>query len=243
MKKLLTLVTTLLLGSLSFAQNHNALRFRQPLAFHQYLIRDLHQQTLERDRSLFEALHKKKQTLQYIADARQRMMSIVGELPERGELKAQVTGSVQGYGFHVEKIVFQSAPGRYVTAHLYLPDNISRRIPACIEMCGHGLNGKGNGSMLACRMAVNGIAVMVVDPLSQGERLQLHDAQGKPLSISTIAGPSTICSPAATSTLTASEPMASLAVERNAPIWPPSTSAFSVPVSHCSSPRGSVPWN
>ena len=51
MKKLLTLVTTLLLGSLSFAQNHNALRFRQPLAFHQYLIRDLHQQTLERDRS------------------------------------------------------------------------------------------------------------------------------------------------------------------------------------------------
>ena len=52
MKKLLTLVTTLLLGSLSFAQNHNALRFRQPLAFHQYLIRDLHQQTLERDRSL-----------------------------------------------------------------------------------------------------------------------------------------------------------------------------------------------
>ena len=60
MKKLLTLVTTLLLGSLSFAQNHNALRFRQPLAFHQYLIRDLHQQTLERDRSLSEALQKKK---------------------------------------------------------------------------------------------------------------------------------------------------------------------------------------
>ena len=172
MKKLLTLVTTLLLGSLSFAQNHNALRFRQPLAFHQYLIRDLHQQTLERDRSLSEALQKKKLTLQYITDARQRMVSIVGELPERGDLRAQVTGSVQGDGFHVEKIVFQSAQGRYVTAHLYLPDNISRRIPACIEMCGHGLNGKGNGSMLACRMAVNGIAVMVVDPLSQGERLQ-----------------------------------------------------------------------
>ena len=181
MKKLLTLVTTLLLGSLSFAQNYNALRFRQPLAFHQYLIRDLHQQTLERDRSLSEALQKKKLTLQYITDARQRMVSIVGELPERGDLRAQVTGSVQGDGFHVEKIVFQSAQGRYVTAHLYLPDNISRRIPACIEMCGHGLNGKGNGSMLACRMAVNGIAVMVVDPLSQGERLQLHDAQGKPL--------------------------------------------------------------
>ena len=148
MKKLLLFITVLLLSNLSFAQSHNALRFRQPLAFHQYLIRDLHQQMLERDHALSEAL-KKKQTLQYIADARQRMMSIVGELPERGDLKAQVTGRVQGAGFHVEKIVFQSAPGRYVTAHLYLPDNSGGRIPACIEMCGHGLNGKGNGSMLA----------------------------------------------------------------------------------------------
>lgn len=149
MKKLLLFITALLLSNLSFAQSHNALRFRQPLAFHQYLIRDLHQQMLERDHALSEALQKKKQTLQYIADARQRMMSIVGELPERGDLKAQVTGRVQGAGFHVEKIVFQSAPGRYVTAHLYLPDNSGGRIPACIEMCGHGLNGKGNGSMLA----------------------------------------------------------------------------------------------
>lgn len=38
-------------------------------------------------------------------------------------------------------------------------------------MCGHGLNGKGTGSALAVRMALNGIAVMVVDPIAQGERL------------------------------------------------------------------------
>ena len=181
MKKTIVILTALLLCSQSFAQNYNALRFRQPLAFHQYLIRGLHQQTMERDRALADALKKKKTALQYITDVRQRMKSLIGELPERGDLKAQIVGRVQGEGFHVEKIVFQSEPGRYVTAHLYLPDNVDRRLPACVEMCGHGLNGKGNGSMLAYRMAANGIAVMVVDPLSQGERLQLHDRQGTPL--------------------------------------------------------------
>ena len=267
MKKTIVILTALLLCSQSFAQNYNALRFRQPLAFHQYLICGLHQQTMERDRALADALKKKKTALQYITDVRQRMKSLIGELPERGDLKAQIVGRVQGEGFHVEKIVFQSEPGRYVTAHLYLPDNVDRRLPACVEMCGHGLNGKGNGSMLAYRMAANGIAVMVVDPLSQGERLQLHDRQGTPLtrgvttehtlmsliccwapvwrrrSISTTAVPSIICSPAATSTLHESEPTDFQVEVHRLPTLQPSMNAYSVPVWPCFSPRVSVPWS
>ena len=171
----------MLAGTSSAQHNYQALRFRQPLAFHQYLMRCLHQQTKERNQAFNEAARSEKAMQQYVVDARARLQTIIGELPERGALDAQVMGQVAGEGFVVEKVVFQAAPGRYVTAHLYLPEKVGGKIPACIEMCGHGLNGKGNGSITAARMAVNGIAVMVVDPISQGERLQLMDAHGKPL--------------------------------------------------------------
>ena len=182
MKRIMTCLATLMVSMVAMAQNsYQALRFRQPLAYHQYLMRQLHQQTAARDASFAEALKSKKQMQAYIADARQRLQAIVGELPERGDLKARVVGREEAEDFSVEKIVFQSAPGRYVTAHLYLPRPINGRVPACIEMCGHGVNGKGSGSLLAELMVANGIAAMVVDPLSQGERLQLIDAEGKPL--------------------------------------------------------------
>ena len=41
--------------------------------------------------------------------------------------------------------------------------------PASLELCGHGLWGKGPSSRSARLMAVNGIAVLVVDPIGQGE--------------------------------------------------------------------------
>ena len=110
-----------------------------------------------------------------------RLRKIIGEFPAKTPLNGKVTGTVNGEGFKVEKIIFESLPGRYVTAHLYLPENSSKPVPACIEMCGHGLNGKGTGSALAVRMALNGIAVMVVDPIAQGERLQLMDEKGRAL--------------------------------------------------------------
>ena len=182
MKRITIGLATLLVSLVAMAQNnYQALRFRQPLAYHQYLMRQLHQQTAARDSAFAEALKSKKKMQAYIVDARQRLQGIVGELPERGDLKARVVGRVDAADFSVEKIIFQSAPGRYVTAHLYLPRNAQGRVPACIEMCGHGVNGKGSGSLLAELMAANGMAAMVVDPLSQGERLQLIDAEGKPL--------------------------------------------------------------
>ena len=48
-------------------------------------------------------------------------------------------------------------------------------------MCGHGLQGKGNGSGTAVQMARNGIAVLVVDPIGQGEMQQLIDGTGRNL--------------------------------------------------------------
>ncbi|MBR1464573.1 MAG: acetylxylan esterase [Prevotella sp.] len=183
MKRILTLAVLAAATAYSLAQatNWRALRFNQSNAFYSYLMEDMHRCYWQRQQELQQAVKSKTALQRYIADARQRMQQVIGELPERTPLQAQVTGTIQMEGFRVEKIVFQSTPGRYVTAHLYLSDGIKAPVPACIDMCGHGTTGKGRGSLLPARMALNGIAVMVVDPIAQGERLQLIDRQGNDL--------------------------------------------------------------
>lgn len=161
--------------------NYKALRWEQASAYYSYLMYDLHQRDSQRQTDLQNTFRSKEKMQNYIKDVKKRLKGIVGTLPERGKLNSLVVGKIQGDGFTVEKIVFQSTPGRYVTCHLYLPQNKKGPFPASIEMCGHGLNGKGNGSLLAMRMAVNGIATLVVDPIAQGERLQIIDGKGHPL--------------------------------------------------------------
>lgn len=161
--------------------DYQALRFRQSLAYYQYLMRELHRQTAERDSAFAQALTSREEMERYVSDIRNRMTEITGKLPERLSVEAKIIAIVPGDGFVVEKIIYQAAPGRYVTAHLYRPEKIEGRIPACVEMPGHSALGKGNGSAQAELMARNGIAVIVVDPLGQGERMQLIDAEGHDL--------------------------------------------------------------
>lgn len=165
-----------------FAQNdYQALRFRQPLAFYQYLMLELHRQTAVRDSSFMQATMSREGMERYVADIRQRMKGITGSLPERCPLEAKTVEIIPGDGFVVEKIIYKAAPGRYVTAHFYRPEKIEGQIPACVEMPGHSAAGKGSGSDHAALMARNGIAVIVVDPLGQGERMQLIDEEGNNL--------------------------------------------------------------
>lgn len=158
---------------------YKALKFKTATSLFNYEMLDVHRQGYERKESLRKATASKEAMESYIRTARERFKAIAGTTPARGETEGRTVGTVHGEGFKIEKIVFKSAPGRYVTAHLYLPENAKGRIPACIEMCGHGLDGKGSGSGSAEQIAVNGIAVMVVDPLSQGERQQTIDRDGK----------------------------------------------------------------
>lgn len=182
MRKGIILLAATTMSVAAMAQNtYKALKFKTATSLFNYEMMTVHEQNLARTEKWNEAVKSKETMTQYIRSLRERFTALAGPLPPRGELKAQKVGTVKGNGFTVEKIIFQSIPGRYVTAHLYLPENVKGKKPVCIEMCGHGLDGKGDGSMTAEMMAVNGIAVMVVDPFSQGERQQTIDASGKNL--------------------------------------------------------------
>lgn len=167
--------------SISGRSNYDALKFSQSTAYFSTLMCEVNQNNDLRNALLCKACTSKKEMEFYVKNVRAKLKKLAGPFPERTDVKGKVCGIRQCDGFRIEKIIFQSKPGRYVTAHLYLPDHISEPVPACIEMCGHGLQGKGSFSESAARVAMNGMASMVVDPLSQGERLQLMDDQGEAL--------------------------------------------------------------
>ena len=100
--------------------------------------------------------------------------------PHPKHVPAQVTGTLSGDGFRVEKILFESRPGLHVTGLLYLPLT-KPPYPAMLLACGHADNGKAykEYQQVSMLVAQNGIAAFCYDPISQGERSQLLDANGK----------------------------------------------------------------
>ena len=103
----------------------------------------------------------------------------IGVFPERTPLNARVTGKLQGEGYRVEKVIFESRPQHHVTASLYLPETKGPH-PAILIPCGHSHTGKASGQYqrAAILFARNGMAALCYDPISQGERYQVIDRDG-----------------------------------------------------------------
>ena len=107
------------------------------------------------------------------------VLQMIGGLPtEKTELKATVTGRVQESGFQIEKLVFQSLPGLYVTALVYVPESGGRH-PAVLLPAGHAANGKIHYQDICQRLVRRGYLVIAWDPVGQGERSQFWDANAK----------------------------------------------------------------
>lgn len=108
-------------------------------------------------------------------EVRARILKLIGGLPERTPLQPQVLGENTVAGIRVQKIVFQSQPGFYVTALMYLPQAATGKLPAIVIAPGHGAPGKASDFSTALAFASNGFAVLSYDPIGQGERLQYLD--------------------------------------------------------------------
>src|SRR5262245_40746163 len=56
------------------------------------------------------------------AEVREKMFRLIGGLPEwRGPVTVKEFGALSGEGFRVEKIAYESLPGFWVTADVYVP--------------------------------------------------------------------------------------------------------------------------
>jgi len=106
----------------------------------------------------------------------ENLLAMVGGLPaERTPLHSKVTGTFQMEGFRIEKLIFESLPGIYVTALVYVPDDGNKRHPAILVPSGHSTNGKDRYQALCQRLVQRGYVVICWDPVGQGERSQFWD--------------------------------------------------------------------
>lgn len=153
-----------------------------------YLVEELRKHFVER-RKTIKAITTPAQFAarqEYVCSTLAR---INGPFPERTPLNARTVGTVLRKGYVIEKVIYESRPGVLVTGNLYLPEGASKdnRVPGVIIPCGHSANGKAQDvyQSAAISIALNGIAVLIYDPIGQGERVQLLGTDGKPVAGST----------------------------------------------------------
>ena len=108
---------------------------------------------------------------------REAILRGVGGWPERTPLNASVTGVLEREDHRIEKIVFESQPGFYVTANLYLPKRGSPPYPAVLYPLGHEPGAKAYPiwQQMLVTLARNGYVALAWDTVGQGERIQLYD--------------------------------------------------------------------
>lgn len=110
------------------------------------------------------------------AAVREQVIAAIGGFPERTPLRPVITGVVRKDGYVVEKVLFESRPNHYVTAHLFIPDDPKYKAPypGVVSPCGHSIPGKAAPwyQRVGVTGAKLGLATLVYDPIDQGERRQ-----------------------------------------------------------------------
>jgi cephalosporin-C deacetylase-like acetyl esterase len=137
------------------------------------------------DRIAQQQLRRREQAIgeiRTVADAEERkqwvrskILELIGGLPDYdGPLNARVTGRINSDSTVIEKVVFESLPGLFITANLYKPNRQGRH-PAILFPLGHWDEGKVAVQLMAANLAAKGFVVLVFDPVGQGERQQAFD--------------------------------------------------------------------
>ncbi|MDR8393341.1 acetylxylan esterase [Aliifodinibius sp. S!AR15-10] len=173
----------LLLPVLGYTQvNTEVLGWQSELTWHKHLIQQMHWQYDQREEEIKEAFSSEKEAKAYQREIRNRYQDILGSFPGTSPLNAQVAGTIQQEGYHIEKIVYESFSNHHVTANLYVPEG-EGQFPGVLLFCGHEREAKATPSYqrTAIQLARHGFVTLVIDPISQAERFQLTDKNGKPL--------------------------------------------------------------
>ena len=108
---------------------------------------------------------------------RQTLWNLIGSFPEKTSLNAKITGTLKKNGYKVENIIYESLPGFYVTASLFIPDNVKTPAPAILFCSGHstGVYRLELYQQPLLNLVKKGFIVLAIDPIGQGERLQYFD--------------------------------------------------------------------
>ena len=152
----------------------------------------------ERENRIGE-LKTKEDWERYRHDIKAKIFSSLNRL-KKTPLNAQITGVIKKDDFRIEKILFESHPGFYVTGCLFIPKKRQRPAPAVIYVSGHSALAFRSKTYqhIIINLVKKGFVVFAIDPVGQGERLQYVDEKTNK---SKIGGPTTEHSYAGAQTL------------------------------------------
>jgi len=128
-------------------------------------------------------LKTKEEWLNRQAETKKIMAEMVGAFPAKTPLNPVITGTIKKEGFIVEKLHFESRPGYFVTAAMFIPTGKKGPLPAILFCSGHHQNAfKWDVYQLnIINLVKKGFIVFAFDPVGQGERIQYFDNNGKRL--------------------------------------------------------------
>lgn len=168
----------------SLAQTPEELNFAKPIGELRDLPQDL-PAVLRAEAARHLATRPKLTTSAEVAERARRfraqLIANIGGLPEKTPLNARVVGTIERERFRIEKVIFESKPGLYVTASLYLPKSGRGPYPAILFPLGHEPGGKAHEAWQIAlgSFATKGFVALAWDPAGQGERVQFYDAAKK----------------------------------------------------------------
>jgi len=129
-------------------------------------------------RKIWDRIQTNSDLIRIQKKLRANLLAMLGGLPKKKTpLNPRIIGRIQMNGFHIEKLVFESLPGIYVTALLYVPAGNTKKDPAVLVPSGHSPDGKAYYQALCQRLVQRGYFVISWDPVGQGERSQFWDAK------------------------------------------------------------------
>jgi dienelactone hydrolase len=181
---ILSVVFTFFVFNNSFAQEENLNVLDRWIEWsdgNNMLIHHLNDQAFDfldkRDREI-AGLKSKEDWIKRQKKVKNILMDITGPFPEKTPLNAIVTGVLKKDGYKIEKIVYESMPNFYVTGGLYIPDGRGKK-PAILFVSGHTQNAFRYGSyqVMILNLVKKGFIVFAIDPVSQGERVQLYNPE------------------------------------------------------------------
>ncbi len=106
-------------------------------------------------------------------DVHAKLKSALGEFPEeRCPLNAKITGRLERDGYVIENLLFESRPGFYVTAAVYVPSNARSPAPAILCPHGHWQDGRYHPDVQSrmIGLARRGYVVLSLDKVGYNER-------------------------------------------------------------------------
>ncbi len=121
--------------------------------------------------------HTPEELIKYRDELRKKIIEKSGILTDHDlPLKIREMGSIKMKGYTIKKIVFQTRPGIYATANLFMPDG-NGPYPAVINMLGHWRKGKIDSTgpqPVGHALASGGYICLTPDPWGSGERTTVH---------------------------------------------------------------------